>query len=139
MVVALSAVQAYPQEDPHVFSHLLVGTHDFPADGLDEMPGGPAVALARHPFPGHLVVGFVAGQAFPDPALVDVGVAIDHPEEVGKAEGPVVHEFGRVQQPLDQMLPLERIPVGQEFAHALGGRQGPREVQTDPPQEGGVA
>ncbi len=103
------------------------------------MPGGPAVALAGHPFPGHLVVGFVAGQAFPDPALVDVGIAIDHPEEVGEAEGPVVHEFGRVQQPLDQFLPLQRIPVGQEFAHALGGRQRTREVQADPPQEGGVA
>ena len=139
MVVALSAVQAYAQEHPHVLSHLFVGPHDLSADRLDEMPGGPAVALGRHPFPGHLVVGFVPGQALADPALVAVGIAIDHPEEVGEAEGPVVDILGRVQQPLDQTLPLPRIPVCQEFTHAAGGRQGPRQVQAHPPQESGVA
>ena len=53
----------------------------------------------------------------------------------GQPEGPVVHVFGRVEENLDQAVPLAGIGILQKIPHPLRWRQGAGEVETDPPQE----
>ena len=57
------------------------------------------------------------------------------PEQIGQAKGPVVDEFGRIEQVEDQVVPLVRIPAVQKLPHPPWWGKGSRQVQADPPQK----
>ena len=144
VVVALGAVQAPPHEDPNLLAHHVFGRRQ---DQVGEIvPGSGTVALSGDPLLGHPVVGAVAGHGVPYPLPVGLApLGIDphrkdgHPEQIGQAEGPVVHELGRVEQHLDQLLPLLGIGIGQKLPHSTGGRDASGEVEADPAEELGIA
>ena len=131
--MALGAIHAAAEEDPELLGH-----HQFHVGaGPDEVFGGSARPLGGDPLLGHQVVRLVGGQALPHPLPVVVSGEPDA-EEIRPAKGPIVNVLGGIEQDFDQLLPLVRVPAGQELPDPLGRRQRSRHIQADAPEKLGI-
>ena len=92
-----------------------------------------------------MVVGLVDGDALPQPLPVELGVlaqlggAAVPAEDLPVPEEEKLLELGRIQKDLDDPVALVGVGGSQELADPVGRRQGPGQVQADPPQKLGIA
>ena len=103
-----------------------------------EMTRGWTVSFRSDTFAGDLVVGTICLNVGANPLPVFLAplrrqavCKNSDPKDFGKTESPVIDEFGRPDQCVDQLFPLAGIFACKEFTHPLGRRQRSGEVETD--------
>src|SRR5436853_642868 len=101
------------------------------------------VTLSRNALSSYLIVRLVCSDTSTQPFPVCSGCRPQHPfanpKEVRKAESPVVHVLGRIQQRFNQFIPLLRVVAFQELPCSIGWRQRSRQVEADSTQKFGIA
>src|ERR1041384_3415811 len=110
------------------------------------MPRWRLVAFDSDTLARHFIVRTVAFDVIANPLPVFLhplgreAIAEDrNAEQVGEAEGPVVHELRRGDQRVNRFFAFARIVAGDEIADAFGRRERASKIETYPSEELGIA
>ena len=140
MMVAAGTLQPLAQEKLRGVFHLLVDVRHLPIP--DHRWIGIRLAGGRDDVANKLAVGLVFRDALPDPVVEGVAAVA-----MQLVVGPLVAENGRplggevvgvvfrVEQAVDQPIPLARIAVGEKLLRLLAGRQAACDVDRHPPEK----